>query len=279
VEDNMIEEFHNIALILRAYCEVENGKLWDSDFNDFNIRYFEYLLRLGIKFDKNLVARLLTQSEILNALGIYIIQYQDYKYDINLILDYYDISVEAENKNMLCLMTHQVCPRIKSIIDLKIKDLTVEELETGIRSGYFSGREEEVNLHIKKKLKYLKVKDKKSFNELRKRIIKLHIMEDINDISLYRNYLKDHDLYKLKYHPELIDYNVYDINNFIGIVNIYVLNDVIKYGGYDFYKRIYAISKKQRDIKHTYILGHILANERFRRIHYEEKNACKENAG
>ena len=279
VEKEMIEEFRNIAIILRAYCEVENGELWDSDFNTFNIRFFEYLLKLGSKYDKNLVAKLLTQSEILNALGIYIIQYQDYIFDSNLILNYNDISVEAANRNMLCFMTHQVCPQIKKLIDVKVDNLTMEELEIGIRSGYFCGKEEEVNKLIRDRLTALRFEDSAGFNDFATKILKLHIMEYLDDISMYEDLIKGHDLYMLKYHPDMIDYSVYDIRNFIGIINLHVLNDVTEYGGYDFYKRVYSIFKKHREIKYTYILGHILKNERFRRIHYEEKNADSENCG
>ena len=114
VEEEMVEEMQNIAIILRAYCEVEDGRLW-SEFYLFYIRFLEYLLREGQKYDKNLVIELLARSGILTSLSKYILQYKSYIFDINLILNYFDISVETRNINMLSFMTNQICSQVKEI--------------------------------------------------------------------------------------------------------------------------------------------------------------------
>ena len=269
VENEMVEEFLNIALILRGYCEVDGSKLWKSDFNVFNIRFFEYLLKEGQKYDKNLVIELLSRSGILDALSEYIIQYRTYIFDSNLILDYYDTSVEAKNRNMLCFMTYQVCPYVKKFNKIKVEDLTAEELETGIRSRYFNDRKEEIGRYIKDLLISKKSKDLDDFEQFRTTILKLHLMEYL-EISMYEDLLKDHDLYRIKYHPETIDYKTIKLSLFSGLRHIRIRDNVEKYGGYEIYKRLRAVYKKYPNIRYNYILGHIFANEKFKYRYCEE---------
>ncbi|MCR4806360.1 MAG: hypothetical protein K5857_01665 [Lachnospiraceae bacterium] len=272
VEEEMIEELHNIAIVLKAYCEVKHGELWDSDFNTFNIRFFEYLLKTGLKYDKNLVAEALTKSGILNALSTFIIQYKNHIFDSSLVLNYYDISVEVKNRNMLCFMTYQVSPRIKDIIDIRIEDLTIQELEDGIRSGFFNDIREEVRTYLKELLLYKSIHDKKGYEDLRTRILKLHLMEYI-EISGFEDMLSDHCLYRLKYHPDKIDYAHFPLGLLCGLINVNILKDVVRYGGYDFFLRISELYETNRKVRYSYITANILRNERFRRIYYEEKQA------
>ncbi len=277
VEDEMVEEFINIKVILRAYCEINDGEFW-KEFNTFNIRFFEYLLREGLKYEKNLVIELLYKSGISASLSIYIIQYKTHIFDTNLVLNYFDISVKAKNINMLMFMTHQLCSRVKELKKIRLEDLSVEELECGIRSGYFIDRKEELGRFIRELLISRRETDSKAYMDLKVRVLKLHALGDL-DISAFLDLVRDHTIYRLLYTPWTVDYKTIDINIFIGLVNVRILKGVIKYGWYDFYSRVRAAKKKNRKIGDTYILGNVLKDENFKRILYETELAPKEKTG
>lgn len=274
VEDVMVEELQNIGSILRAYCEVEDGELWD-EFNIFHIRFLEYLLREGLKYDKNLIIELFFKSGILTSLSIFIIQYKTYTFDINLILNYYDISVEAKNLNMLCFMTNQLCSRIKEIKKIKMEDLSVIELENAIRSGYFNDRKEELGNYLKELLIYNRDNDNEAYENLRVKLMKLHIMQEL-DICAFTDILEDHVLFDVMYHPWKVDFMKIPLNYFIGLRNINISNSVVRYGGYEYYLKIKAEKKKNRKIGEIYIFRNVLRDENFKRRYYEEKLAKEE---
>lgn len=274
VEEEMVEELQNIGSILRAYCEVEDGELWE-EFNTFHIRFLEYLLREGLKYDKNLIIELFFKSGILASLSIYIIQYKTYTFDINLILNYYDISVEAQNLNMLCFMTNQLCSRIKEIKKIKMEDLSMVELENAIRLGYFNDRREELGDYLKGLLIENRDKDTEVYESLRLKFLKLHIMQEL-DISAFTDLVNDHVLFDVMYHPWKVDFSNIPLKYFIGLINIDISNIVIRYGGYDFYLRVKAEKKKNKKIGNLYIFKNVLKDESFKRRNYEEKLAKEE---
>lgn len=277
VEDEMVDEFHNIALVLRGYCEVKYGDLWKSVFNDFHKSLFSYALRQGVKYNKGLIVELLTKSEFLLALGIYIFQYQAYEYDSELILNYKDISVEDKDINMLCFMTHQVCPTIKKEIKIDLNDLSVDDLLTGIETEYFRDKQEEAGDRIKYLLKLLRDENNKDrYDSIVRKILMLHIDKRI-DIRSLKELVEDHIVYKLLYYPETVDYESIELKTFINIKSRDIVNNAVIYGGYCLFKRIMAEYRRNRDIIYVGAFREILSNETFRRIYNEEREEAKRN--
>ena len=268
VEKEMLEEMHNIGRVLRAYCEIEEGEYW-KEFYLFYIRYLEFLLRDGLKYDKNLIIELLLKSEIITSLSIFIIQYKPYIFDNNLILNYHDISVEAEKYNMLCFITNQLFPGIKKIYNLKMEDLSMVELENAIRFGYYDDRRRELGEYIRELLLIKKDSDENDYEDLRVRLLKLHIMQEL-DISAFEDLLTDHDLYNLMYHPRRVDFTQVRLNQFNGLRNVDISNTAIRYGGYEFYLRLSAEKKKDIRIREVYTFKKVLTHDAFKRRYYEE---------
>ena len=252
----MVNELQNIGSVLRAYCEIEDGEYW-NEFYTFDISYLEYLLKEGLKYDKNLIIELFLKSGIITSLSIYIIQYETCTFDINLILDYNDTSVETKNLNMLMFMTNQLCSRIKEIRKIEIRDLSMFELEYAIRFGYFNDKRKELGEYIRELLLSKREEDKKAYEELRTSFLRLYIMEEL-DISYFKDLLEDHVLYALLYHPREVDFTKIKLDFFIGLVNVNILENVIKYGGYDFYQRIKAAKKRNKELGDVYIFKNAL---------------------
>ena len=268
VEKEMIDEMYNIGRVLRAYCEIEEGECW-KEFYLFFIRFLEYLLREGLKYDKNLIIELYIKSGIIASLSIFIIQYKTYIFDNNLILNYYDTSVEAEKYNMLCFITNQLFPGMKEVRNIRMEALSVHELENAIRFGYYNDRRKELGEYLRGLLLKKKDTDEKDYENLRVKLLKLHIMQEL-DISLFEDLLIDHELYDLMYHPRRVDFKKINLGYFSGIRNVDVSNIAIKYGGYDFYLRIGAEKKKDKSIKKVYTFIKVLTNDEFKRRYYEE---------
>ena len=269
VEEAMIEEFHNIAIVLRAYCEVKYGDLWESVFSDFHKELFRYALEQGVKYNKGLIIKLLTQSEFILALSIYIFQYQAYEYDSNLILDYSDIP--TTDMSMLCFMTHQVCPNIKEKIRIDIKKLSVEELVKGIETNYFTDRKEEVTDRIRLLLGRLyHDNNRERYDSIVRDIMMLHI-DDYIDLRPMEDMVRDHIVYKLLYHPETVDYEAMDLNTFINIRSRKIVENAITHGGYPLYKRIRREYERNRNVKNIDAFRCILEREDLRRRYYEER--------
>lgn len=269
VEDEMVEELHNIALILRGYYEVDKGEQWKSDFNDFHKSLFSYALKQGLKHNKGLVAELLTRSEFLHALDIYIFQYQEYEFNPDLVLDYNDISIES--RNMLCFMTHRVCPTIKKEIKIDLNDLSVDDLLTGIKTGYFTDKKEEAGNRLRYFLNVLKEEDdKERYDNIVRKILMLYI-DYLIDISSLVDLIKDHVVYKLLYCPETVDYETIELKTFINIKSRIILNNAIDHGGYCLFKRLLEEYNKNRDIIYIEAFSEILNNEKLRRMYKEEQ--------
>lgn len=268
VEKEMAEEMHNIGRVLRAYCEIEEGEYW-KEFYLFFIRFLEYLLREGLKYDKNLMIELFIKSGIITSLSIFIIQYKTYIFDNNLILNYYDTSVETEKYNMLCFMTNQLFPGMKEVRNIKMESLSIYELENAIRYGYYNDRRTELGEYLRNLLLKQKDTDEKDYEDLRIRLLKLHIMQEL-DISMFEDLLIDHDLYDLMYHPRKVDFKKIKLSYFLGLRNVDISNIAIRYGGYDFYLRIGAEKKKNKSIKKVYTFIKVLTNDDFKRRYYEE---------
>ena len=274
VEKEMVKELRNIGRVLRAYCEIENGEFWD-EFYIFDTEFLEYILKEGLKCDKNLAIELFSRSGIITSLGIYLIQYKTCEFNINLILDYNDTSVETKNLNMLMFMTNQLNSRIKEIRKIEMRDLSMYELENAIRLGYYNDKKEELGEYIKELLLKKREEDKESFEELRVCFLKRYIMQDL-DISAFKDLLDDHVLYDLLYHPWKVDYSGISLELFIGLINVDIRDNVIKYGGYDFYLRVRAAKKRDKKLGDVYIFKNVLMNDDFKRRSYEEKMAKEE---
>ena len=270
VEPQMVEELHNIALVLRGYCEVKYGDLWNSVFNDFNKKLFRYVLEQGAKYDKRLTAKLLVRSELLQALSIYIYQFQNYECDINLILNYNDISVEAKDRNMLCFMAYQVCHTLKDKYSVNMEELSVEELLTGIRTYYFYDRKEETGRRIRELLSILK-EDGTSGSQYDRLVRELFLLYEDKYINIrdFEDNIRQHILYKLMYHPGDIDYRLLDLNVFVNIKSRIMVDNAIKYGGYVLYKRVRQEYKRNKDIVYSEAFRQILDHEAFRRMYNE----------
>lgn len=272
VEEEMVEEFHNIALVLRGYCGVKYGDLWESAFSDFHRELFRYVLEQGVKYNKGLIIKLLTQSEFILALCIYIFQYQEFEYEPDLILKYNDISVE--DMNMLCFMTHRVCPNIKEKIKIEIRNLSAEELLKGISTDYFADRKKEINEHIRYLLQRLKQEGNDDrFDSIVRDILMLHI-DDYIDIGHIEDQVKDHIVYRLLYFPESVDYESVKLSTFINIKSQRIVDNALKYGGYTLFRRVRKAYEKNHDIKYVDAFRQILKHETFRQIYYEEKKEC-----
>ena len=268
VEKEMVVEMYNIGRVLRAYCEINEGEYW-KDFYLFFIRYFEYLLREGLKYDKNLIIELFIKSGIIASLSIFITQYKTYIFSSHLILDYYDTSVEKEKYNILCFITNQLFPGTKEVRSIKMETLSMYELENAIRFGYYNDRKKELGEYLRGLLLKKKRTDEKDYENLRVGLLKLHIMQEL-DISLFEDLLTDHELYDLMYHPRRIDFNKINLAYFSGLRNVDISNIAIKYGGYDFYLRIGAEKKKDKNIGKVYTFIKVLTNDDFKRRYYEE---------
>ncbi len=273
LEKEIVKEFRNIGRILRAYCEIKDGEFWD-EFYIFDIEFLEYLLKEGLKIDKNLAIELFYRSGIITSLSIFIIQYKTCIFDINIILDYNDTSVETKNLNMLMFMTNQLCSRIKEIRKIEIKDLSMLELENAIRLGYYNDQREELGKYIRELL-LSKKDDKEVYEGLRETFLRLYIMQDL-DISGFKDLLEDHILYDLMYHPWKIDFSKIKLDLLIGLINVDIRDNMIKYGGYDFYLRVKAAKKKNKKLGDVYIFKNILMNDDFKRRFYEDKAAKEE---
>ena len=269
VENEMVEEFHNIALVLRGYCEVKYGDLWASVFSGFHKELFRYALEQGVKYNKGLIVKLLTQSEFILALSIYIFQYQAYEYDSGLILKYNDISVE--DMNMLCFMTHQVCPNIRKKIKIDMKNLSAEDLLRGIGTDYFIDRKEEVNDRIRFHLNRLKNDgDKGRYDSIVRDILMLHI-DNYIDLAPIEDLVKDHIVYRLLYQPESVDYGSVELNTFINIKSQKIVDNAICHGGYKLFRRVRKEYEKNKDIRYVDAFRQILEHDIFRRIYNEER--------
>lgn len=271
VEDEMVEEFHNIAIVLRGYCEVKYGELWDTVFSDFHRELFRYALEQGVKYNKGLIVKLLTQSEFILALSIYIFQYQAYEYDSNLILNYNDISVDDKDINMLMFMTHLVCPGIKEKIKIDIMNLSAEDLIRGIGTEYFVGRKEEIYGRIKLLLEKIG-NDKDRYDSVVRDILMLYI-DNLIDIKPFEDLVKDHIVYRLLYCPESVDYVSIELNTFINIRSGRIVDNAIAFGGYTLFKRVRKEYEKNEDIKYVDAFDRILKVDSFRRRYNEEKEA------
>ncbi len=268
VEKEMADEMYNIGRVLRAYCEIEEGEYW-KEFYLFYIRFLEYLLREGLKYDKNLIIELFIKSGIITSLSIFIIQYKTYIFDNNLILNYYDTSVETEKYNMLCFITNQLFPGMKEVRNIRMEALSMYELENAIRYGYYNDRRKELGEYLRGLLLIKKDTDERDYEDLRVRLLKLHIMQELN-ISIFEDLLIDHDLYNLMYHPRRVDFKKIKLSYFLGLRNVDISNIAIRYGGYDFYLRIGAEKKKNKCIKKVYTFIRVLTNDDFKRRYYEE---------
>ena len=268
VEKEMVDEMYNIGRVLRAYCEIEEGEYWKV-FYLFFIRFTEYLLREGLKYDKNLIIELFIKSGIITSLSIFIIQYKTYIFDNKLILNYYDTSVETEKYNMLCFITNQLFPGIKEVRIINMETLSLHELENAIRFGYYNDRRKELGEYLRGLLLKKKDTDEKDYENLRVRLLKLHIMQEL-DINLFEDLLIDHELYNLMYHPRRVDFKKIKLDYFSGLRNIDISNIAIKYGGYDFYLRIGAEKKKDKSIRKVYTFIKVLTNSDLKRRYYEE---------
>ena len=269
VEDEMVEEFHNIAIVLREYCGVKYGDLWESVFNDFHKSLFSYTLKQGVKHNKGLVVELLTRSEFLLALDIFIYQYQAYECDSNLVLNYNDIS--AEHKNRLCFMTHRVCPTIKKEVYIDINKLSVDDLLRGIETGFFHDRKEEAGDRVRYHINVLKDEnDKERYDSIVRKIIMLHI-DNLIDIKSLKDMIKHHIVYKLLYLPETVDYETIELKTFINIKSRDILNNAIAHGGYCLFKRVMTEYRRNQDIIYVEAFREILSNESFKRIYNEER--------
>lgn len=271
VEDEMVDEVRNIGVILKAYCDIKNGDLC-SEFYNFNIRLLNLLFKEGCNCNKNQVIVLFERSEILTLLSIFFIQYKTCIFDINLILDYCDTSVEAKNINMLCFMTYQFCSQVKDIKKIRMEELSIDELEKGISLGYFNDKRAELGKYLRELLICKNENDKGSFEILCFKLLRLHILGKL-EIYAFSDLVKDHILYRLMYKPWEVDFKTIRLNLFIGLVNVKIRNIVIKYGGYEFYLRVRAAKKRNKNIKNSYIFSGVLQNENFKRIYYENKLA------
>ena len=100
-------------------------------------------------------------------------------------------------------------------------------------------------------------------------------MEEL-DISYFKDLLEDHVLYALLYHPREVDFTNIKLDFFIGLVNVNILENVIKYGGYDFYQRIKAAKKRNKELGDVYIFKKVLTHDDFKRRTYEKKAAKEE---
>lgn len=275
VEAEMVEEFHNIALVLRGYCEIKYGDLWESVFSAFHKELFRYALEQGVKYNKGLIVKLLTQSEFILALSIYIFQYQAYEYDASLILDYSDIS--DNDMNMLCFMTHQVCPNIKEKIRIDIKNLSVEDLLKGIATDYFVDRKAEVNEHLRLLLEKLdNENNRERYDSIVRDILMLHI-DNYIDIKPIEDMVKDHVVYRLLYDPTSVDYKTLDLNTFINIKSRKIVDNALSYGGYTLYKRVRKEYEKNRDIILVEAFRRILEKKNYRQIYNEEREESKKD--
>lgn len=249
VEDCMIEEMHNIAYLLIEYYIInpEIVKL-------FCINLFETVLQTGIEYNKNLVAEILTKSELILVLSIYIFQMTSYSFDLELIQNYNDETVDSINRNLLFIMCNHIYNNLQNELHLDINEVTPKELVYGVESGFFSDKVK-IKSRIESILKNEGSKDK--YNKVINAIINLGIKNYIN-LEDYDEYLKDYDLYKLIYYPNNIDYNEFDIRFLINCKSSIAINNAIKYGGPILNMRLYYESLKDKSITKYKVINKII---------------------
>ena len=278
-EEELIKEFHNIALVILGYCSKNDREVWENELNDFYIMLFRYVFEIGMEYDHGIVVKLLVNSGLLEILSLCIDQIQPYEYDPELILGYLmDPSVSDTDKRMLSFMTHRVCRPVKDIAKINIEELSEDELTAAIRTQYFeSDDRERVNRRLFDLLRNLSLREdmKDKYASFVKDVINLHVEYAI-PISAYREYIKSHPLYKILYCPETVDYEKLDLKVFVNVKSQKIINNAVEYGKYPLYKRIRDAYYKDMGIKFCEAFNQILRIENYKYL-YETDRKEKKN--
>ncbi len=280
-EKEMIEELHNIALVFRGYCSKDEQEIWKEKWNDYFIRFFDHILKCGLDHNRSVIATLLVESGLLEFLSLCISEIQTYEYEFGLISGYLeDASVSDVNKHMLCFMTSKVCPSVKEKVSINLEELSAEELIAAIRTQYYEGEDKLwVNRRLVSLLSEMDRADGKSdkYDLIVRDLINLHI-GNMLPITMYRGLVEYHPLYKLLYHPDDIDYNSIDLNNFINIKSQRIIDNAIEHGGYILYKRIREKYRRDKRVKLFEAFRQILVLDRFKQLYDMDSSIKKKKA-
>ena len=276
VEEAMLEELHNVAMVINGYCQKDDGEIWKREFNDFYIMMLKYAFELGCNFDKGIVLKLLIESGLLEFLSICIEQIQEYEYDFHIISEYLnDTSISVTDKHILCFMISKVCKSIREEVDIDIEELLWGELIIAIRTQYYLWDDKE---KVRNRLLGI-IRDmsrncikKKEYDSLVKEVIKLHI-GNMLPIARYSDYVEYHTLYKLLYYPDTIDYNLIDLNAFVNVKSQRIIDNAKRHGGYLLYKRVRDAYYRNMGIKRCEAFRQILNNETYRMIYETERKS------
>ena len=270
-EKVMIEEMHNIALVIKGYCSKHEMDVWEEKWHDYHIRMFNHILKKGLKYNKAIIAKLLVESELPDILSMCISQVDpSYESDISLISEYLNDSAISEiNKHMLCFMTSRVIKAVKKEAVINIERLNEDELITAIKVQYYDGDDKvKVNRRLVRLISNMQgncdLKDK--YDHIVKDVINLHI-GNMLPITMYSGLIEYHILYRLLYHPGDIDYTSIDLNAFVNAKSRKIIDNAIKYGKYVLYKRVRDEFRKDMGIKFCEAFKQILSNEQYKYLY------------
>ena len=279
IERQMVEEFHNAALVFNGYCQVDDGEIWNEYFNDYYIMLFRYILELGNNYNKRLVARLLTESGLIGQISKCIYQLQGYHYEYDLFAGYLgDRSIEEKDRNMLCFMSYPVCESLKDEVSIDIMSLSSEEIITGIKNHFFTDSDsrrlaEQRLLSIMKKLKCSRY-NRTEYDMLARKIINLHI-DQLISLNTYSGYIEDHPLYMLLYRPEAVDYSHLPLSYLVDVKSQIIIDNAIEYGDYVLYRRVREKYLKDMRLKFGSAFKQILSIEKYKYLYGVEKKEAR----
>ncbi len=274
IEYEMLDELNNIAIVILGYQQIEDGDLTC----EFNKALFKYLLLHGLECDKQRVVKMLIKSRLLAMLSICIQNHEIYTFTPDIMSEYYkDTHINIKDKNLLYMMTYQVCIPEKKDFELKMDALTVDEILTGIKYGTFNGHDEKVYGRIRDKVVSLsKDPDKyREYHDIVKKVLLLHDKGAI-DIGPFSGYVKWHILYRVRYEPDTVDFAILDLNSIKRISNLNTATGIKKAGGYELYKRAREYAADDPGFACCLLCSIILSDMRFARA-FEEEQETGEN--